>query len=103
MDITNRPPSATTLTAGFQLAAEHDVRIMPDYWAASLTNEIFIGLQGEGENRVKLLVKSDQEYTSPIVKVVQPVTTVPEYLIMTENSIYVVFFQDIRSSVRQIQ
>ena len=43
--------------------------------------------QGVKENNEKLLVKSDEEYTSPIVRIFK---SEQEYLIMTENSIYIV-------------
>jgi hypothetical protein len=96
-------PNAATLNAGFQLALEHDVKLMADYWTQSLEGTITIGVQGEGTEVVKILVKNDQEYTSPIIRIIQPTPSILEYLIMTENSIYVVHFQNIRGAVRQIQ
>jgi hypothetical protein len=96
-------PNAATLSAGFQLAMEHDVKIMADYWDQSVQGKITIGVQGEGSDVVKILVKNDQEYTSPIIRIIQPTPTCFDYLILTENSIYVVHFKNIRGSVRQIQ
>jgi DeoR/GlpR family transcriptional regulator of sugar metabolism len=58
---------------------------MMDYWAASCDKTAFIGVRAS--NKEKLLVKSAEEYTSPISKILQ-VTN--EYIVLTENSIYIV-------------
>ena len=57
---------------------------MLDYWSASLDKKALIGVKENGE---KLLVKSEDEYTSPISKFYKSVT---EYIIISENSIYLV-------------
>jgi hypothetical protein len=58
---------------------------MLDYWTSSIDKTALIGLKdGSGE---KLLVKSEEEYTSPIVKIYKVSN---EYIIVTENSIYLV-------------
>jgi hypothetical protein len=57
---------------------------MLDYWTASLDKKSLIGVKESGE---KLLVKSEDEYTSPISKFYKSGT---EYIIITENSIYLV-------------
>ena len=49
-----------------------------------VNNDVLIGIRENGE---KLLVKSADEYTSPISKIYKVET---EYIIITENSIYVV-------------
>lgn len=67
-----------------KLSLETDKPIMLDYWARSLTKEVVIGVREGGE---KLLVKNEEEYTSPISKVFKVDT---EYIIMTENSLYCV-------------
>ena len=67
-----------------KLSLEHDKPIMLDYWKKSVSKEVVIGVRESGE---KLLVKNEEEYTSPISKVFKVET---EYIIMTENSIYVV-------------
>ena len=46
--------------------------------------EVLIGVREGGE---KLLVKSEEEYTSPVSKIYK---VEKEYIIITENSIYVV-------------
>ena len=57
---------------------------MLDYWAPSQQNKVLIGVRENGE---KLLVKSEDEYTSPIEKIYK---VEGEYIIITENSLYVV-------------
>jgi hypothetical protein len=61
-----------------------DKPIMLDYWTASLDKKALIGVKDNGE---KLLVKSEDEYTSSISKFYKTGT---EYIIITENSIYLV-------------
>ena len=67
-----------------KLAIVDDKPIMLDYWNESLEKSVLIGVK---ENQEKLLVKSEEEYTSPIVKIYK---TGNEYIIATENSIYLV-------------
>jgi hypothetical protein len=67
-----------------KLSIEHDKPIMLDYWKKSVSKEVVIGVRDTGE---KLLVKSEEEYTSPIAKVFKVET---EYIVMTENSLYCV-------------
>ena len=57
---------------------------MLDYWTDSQENKVLIGVRDNGE---KLLVKSEEEYTSPIEKIYKVET---EYIIVTENSLYLV-------------
>lgn len=57
---------------------------MMDYWNFSLEKRTFIGIK---ENNEKLLVKSIEEYTSPIAKIYK---SGEDYIIITENSIYLV-------------
>jgi len=61
-----------------------DKPIMMDYWTNSLDKSVLIGVK---ENQEKLLVKSEEEYTSPISKIYKVGT---DYIIVTENSIYLV-------------
>ena len=55
-----------------------------DYWVNSLDKTVLIGVNQENE---KLLVKNEEEYTSPIAKIFK---VGKEYIILTENSIYLV-------------
>tara|TARA_Y100000591_G_C21591118_1_gene573197 strand:- start:12 stop:311 length:300 start_codon:yes stop_codon:yes gene_type:complete len=65
-----------------KLAITEDKPIMLDYWVDSLNKDVVIGLTEDNE---KLLVKNEEEYTSPIVKIFK----IDEvYIICTENSIY---------------
>ena len=79
-----RLPSSTTLQHVSKLSIVEDKPIMFDYWTASCDKEVLIGVR---ENEEKLLVKSEEEYTSPINKIYK---VEKEYIIITENSIYVV-------------
>jgi hypothetical protein len=79
-----RMPSTTCLTHAFKLAIVEDKEIKADYWTDSLDKKVIIGVKG---NQEKLLVKSEDEYTSPIAKIYK---VEKEYIIVTENSIYLV-------------
>ena len=77
-------PSDTTLQHASRLAIVEDKPIMFDYWTGSCDKNVLIGVR---ENKEKLLVKNEEEYTSPVSKIFQVAT---EYIIITENSIYLV-------------
>jgi hypothetical protein len=57
---------------------------MMDYWMDSLSAKVIIGVRDTDD---KLLVRSEEEYTSPISKIFK---VNDEFIIMTENSIYIV-------------
>lgn len=79
-----RLPSHTTLQHASKIAVLEDKPIMLDYWTLSQEKKVIIGVKEDGE---KLLVKSEEEYTSPVVKIYKVEL---EYLVITENSIYLV-------------
>jgi hypothetical protein len=79
-----RVPELTTFTNVSKIAITEDKPIMMDYWIASIEKKALIGVR---ENNEKLLVKSEEEYTSPIQKIFRAGN---EYIIMTENSLYIV-------------
>ena len=79
-----RLPTDATLQNAAKLAIVEDKAIMLDYWAPSLDKKALVGVR---DNNEKLLVKSSEEYTSPIAKFYKIGT---EYIIITENSIYIV-------------
>lgn len=79
-----RLPSDVTLQHAAKLAVVEDKPILFDYWTNSLDKKILIGVKESGE---KLLVKSEDEYTSPISKFYK---CVGDYIIITENSIYLI-------------
>jgi hypothetical protein len=69
-----------------KLSVTEDKPIMLDYWSDSCgeSASVLIGVKSNDE---KLLVRSEDEYTSPISKIFK---VCDEYIIMTENSIYIV-------------
>jgi len=79
-----RLPTDTTLQHASTLAIVEDKPVLFDYWTSSLDKKALIGVKENGE---KLLVKSEEEYTSPIAKFFKCTT---DYIIITENSIYLV-------------
>ena len=77
-------PHTTTMQHAAKLAIVEDKPIMFDYWTGSLDKEVIIGVRDSSE---KLLVKSEDEYTSPISKIYKVES---EYIIITENSLYII-------------
>jgi hypothetical protein len=65
-----------------KISINEDKPIMLDYWLDSIEKKVMIGVK---ENKEKLLVKNEEEYTSPIAKIYKIETV---YIICTENSIY---------------
>lgn len=65
-----------------KISINEDKPIMLDYWLDSIDKKVMIGVK---ENKEKLLVKNEEEYTSPIVKIYKIEDV---YIICTENSIY---------------
>tara|TARA_Y100000588_G_C14222310_1_gene911566 strand:+ start:1310 stop:1612 length:303 start_codon:yes stop_codon:yes gene_type:complete len=81
---TYKIPTNTTLEHCCKLGIVEDKPIMLDYWTHSCDKNVIIGVRDSGE---KLLVKSEDEYTSPIAKIYG---SGKEYIIVTENSIYII-------------
>lgn len=79
-----RLPEMNCIQYALKLSIMEDKPIMMDYWTSSIDKAVLIGVKENGE---KLLVKSEEEYTSPISKIFKISN---EYIIMTENSIYLV-------------
>jgi hypothetical protein len=77
-------PSSSTMQHACQRAVVDDRPILLDYWTDSCDNNVVIGVREGGE---KLLVKNEDEYTSPIQKIFK---VEEEYIILTENSIYII-------------
>jgi len=77
-------PSNLCLQHAAKLSIVDDRPVLLDYWVGSCDKEVFIGVRETDE---KLLVRSEDEYTSPIVKIFK---VDAEFIVMTENSIYVV-------------
>jgi hypothetical protein len=81
-----RIPETSTLIHAAKLSILYDKPILLDYWTNSIEKSVLIGVK-DGETPEKLLVKSEEEYTSPITKIYG---AGKEYIIITENSIYIV-------------
>ena len=79
-----RFPDPATMQHAAKIAIEQDKPIMMDYWMGSIDQSVSIGFQGQ----TKILVRNDQEYTSPIANINR--VGEKEYVIATENSIYIV-------------
>ena len=83
-DSTVRMPDNTTMQNAIKLAISEDKPILLDYWTASIEKTALVGVR---DTKEKLLVKSVDEYTSPIQKIYKVGN---DFIIMTENSIYLV-------------
>tara|TARA_B100001059_G_C17749613_1_gene536373 strand:- start:157 stop:447 length:291 start_codon:yes stop_codon:yes gene_type:complete len=78
-------PSEGVLKHASKIAITDDKPILLDYWSDSYGDTgVLIGVK---ENDEKLLVRSSEEYTSPISKIFK---VCEEYIVITENSIYIV-------------
>jgi|UniRef100_A0A6C0ESS6 hypothetical protein len=78
-------PSQKVMQHVCKLACTHDKPIMMDYWLDShCGGKVIIGVKDSEE---KILVRNEEEYTSPISKVYK---VGDEFILITENSIYLV-------------
>lgn len=78
-------PSAKVLLNAAKIALEKDRPILLDYYNDSKTGVAFIGQHMKTGD--KMLIKSSEEYTSNITKIFSVDGC---YIILTENSLYVV-------------
>lgn len=78
-------PCEAALLNAAKLSIRDDKPIMLDYYCESCNDpEVLIGVKTNDE---KLLVRSSEEYTSPISKIYKVST---DYIVVTENSVYIV-------------
>jgi hypothetical protein len=77
-------PSASVLLRAAQIAMESDKPIYLDYFKDSVEKKCCIGVQSDN---TKNLVKSENEYTSPIQNIFKCEAC---YIVATENSLYIV-------------
>jgi hypothetical protein len=78
-------PGSSVLLQAAKLAMAQDKPIQLDYYADTVSGSAFMG--EDAESKEKMLVKSGDEFTSLIQKVYK---VGDDYIIMTENSIYIV-------------
>jgi hypothetical protein len=79
-------PSQKVMQHACKLACTNDKPILLDYWLDSHATggTVMIGVK---PNEEKILLRSEEEYTSPISKVYK---VGEEFILITENSIYIV-------------
>jgi hypothetical protein len=80
----NPVPSAQVLVHAAKLAIEQDKPIQLDYYKDTAMNKAFLG--EDQETKEKMLIKSNDEFTSLVQKVYK---VQEDYIITTENSIYI--------------
>lgn len=78
-------PSAQLLAQAAKLAVQQDKPIQLDYYVDTFNQKAFMG--EDQDTKEKMLVKSNDEFTSLIQKVYK---VAEDYIVVTENSIYLV-------------
>ena len=78
-------PDAMTMLHAARIAQQLDCPIQMDYYADTCIKKAFIG--EDPETKDKVLLKSMDEYTSLIKKIMK---ASDNYIVQTENSIYIV-------------
>jgi hypothetical protein len=78
-------PSEKTLVYAARMALEKDMPVMLDYYVDTRDGRAFLG--EDSATKDKMLVRSEDEYTSPIAKILK---VDDDFIVITENSIYIV-------------
>lgn len=78
-------PAPQTLIQAAKIAMQQDKAIMMDYYLDTEQGRAFLG--EDTDNNEKMLVKSNEEFTSLIQKIYKVQT---DFIILTENSVYIV-------------
>lgn len=78
-------PSENTLKHAARIAIEQDKPIMLDYFCDTLEGKAFLG--EDATTKEKMLVRSEEEYTSVIQKIFK---VTDDFIVITENSIYII-------------
>ena len=78
-------PSEKTLVYAARIAMEKDMPVMLDYYSDTREGRAFLG--EDSTTKDKMLVRSEDEYTSPISKIFK---VEDDFVVITENSIYIV-------------
>ena len=84
-----RMPESGTLLHAAKHALITDKQIMMDYWVDSLKKTVIIGVKQEDGTQIKILIRSDVEYTSNIQALFKTGNG-KDIIIETENSLYIV-------------
>lgn len=80
-------PSDKILAHAARIAIEQDKPIMLDYYMDTKLGVAFIG--EDAKSKDKMLVRSEEEYTSLVQKMFR-IKGADDFIIITENSIYIV-------------
>jgi hypothetical protein len=78
-------PNDRTLKHAARIAIEQDKPILLDYFNDTHDGKAFIG--EDETSKEKMLVRSEDEYTSLIQKILR---VAEDYIVITENSIYII-------------
>jgi hypothetical protein len=84
-------PSDACLRNAVKIAMTEDKPVLLDYWLDSMKSgegAVYIGVRKSEDGDEKILLRSEDEYTSCIRKIFRASPT--EYIVKTENSIYIV-------------
>ena len=78
-------PHDKTLKHAARIAIEQDKPIMLDYYVDTRDGKAFLG--EDSASKEKMLVRSEDEYTSIIQKIFK---VTEDFIVITENSIYII-------------
>ena len=78
-------PNDKTLKHAARIAIENDKPILLDYYNDTRVGKAFLG--EDSNTKEKMLVRSEDEYTSLIQKIFK---VAEDFIVITENSIYII-------------
>ena len=78
-------PNEKTLKHAARIAIENDKPIMLDYFTDTREGKAFLG--EDATTKEKMLVRSEEEYTSLIQRIFK---VADDFIVITENSIYII-------------
>lgn len=78
-------PNEKTLKHAARIAIEKDMPILLDYFNDTAEGKAFLG--EDASTKAKMLVRSEDEYTSLIQKIFK---VADDFIVITENSIYII-------------
>ena len=83
-----KSPNDKILGHAAKIAMEQDKPILLDYYTDTRLGRAFLG--EDAETKVKVLLKNSEEYTSPVQKIFSANDADSDYIVVTEDSIYIV-------------